>query len=197
VTSPLPRDEAGAPPESEGTADRLLDRAAPPGYLESWAQTVAAPAAEEGQANLSALAFALGPERFLLAASFVREVHAPRRVHRVPGRTNEVFRGLVCLRGEVHLCADLHALLGCERAGKEASPRRRTVVVERQDERWAFEADEVLGIHRHAAEAVAAPQVTIARSSVRFTDGLVDLPTGSAARLDPERLFAGLARSLG
>lgn len=195
--SPTPRDAATASADGRAAADRLLDRPAPPGYLETWATSVAAPLAGGSAVDLSALAFRLGPERFLLTSACVREVHVPRRVHRVPGRSNEVFRGLVVLRGEIHLCADLHALLGCEREAEGASPRRRMVVIERPGERWAFQADEVLDVHRHSAQEVAAPQVTVAKASVRFTDGLVTLPTGAAARLDPERLFAGLSRSLG
>src|SRR6185503_16435516 len=99
----------------ESAAERLLDREAPAGYLAEWARSLAdAPAAERTH-DLAAAVFRLGDERFALDAAAVREVHVPREVHRVPGRTNDVFRGVVALRGEVYLCADLHALLGCAR----------------------------------------------------------------------------------
>lgn len=181
---------------AEAATERLLGRAAPDDYLEACGRALAAPLADDGGTRISALAFRLGPERFLLPASCVREVHPPTPVHRVPGRTNEVFRGLVCLRGEIHLCADLFALLGCGRDGAAEAPRRRTVVVERDGERWAFEADEVYDVHRFDAGSVAPPQVTVAKASVRFTDGVVPLGDGVAARLDPARVFEGLARSL-
>lgn len=194
---PPPVPEAPRPDPKGGDAThRLLDRPAPPGYLEACARALAAPLADEARARASALAFRLGDERFLLASACVREVHVPPRVHRVPGRTNEVFRGVVCLRGEIHLCADLHALLGCARDAAAPASRRRTVVVERDGERWAFDADEVFDVHRYDEAAVAAPQVTVANAAVRFTDGLVALGERHAARLDPRRLFEGLARSL-
>ena len=68
--------------------------------------------------------------------------------------------------------------------------------MERDGERWAFEADEVYDVHRFDAGSVAPPQVTVAKASVRFTDGVVPLGDGVAARLDPARVFEGLARSL-
>lgn len=195
MTSPSAHDPRPAPAD-EAATERLLGRAAPDDYLAACARALAAPLADDGGARASALAFRLGDERFLLPAGCVREVHVPPPVHRVPGRTNEVFRGLVCLRGELHLCADLYALLGCARDAAAPAARRRTVVVERDGERWAFEADEVYDVHRFDASSVAPPQVTVAKASVHFTDGVVPFAGAVAARLDPARLFDGLARSL-
>ena len=201
MADPPPRDPTGTASRDRtpDAAERLLDREAPPGYLEAWAAEVAEPAAARGDALFAATLFRLGDERFLLDGALVRDVHVPRRVHRVPGRTNDVFRGIVCLRGELHPCADLHALLGCRRVATPAegtAARTRMVVVGRPGERWAFEADEVVDVRRYEERAVAPPQVTVAKASVRFSDGVVALHDGPAARLDPERLLAGLARSL-
>ncbi len=184
-------------PEHRSAAERLLERAAPDGYLAAWARALADPPAAARTADVSAAVFRLGDERFALDAAFVREVHVPRAVHRLPGRTNEIFRGIVALRGELHLCADLHALLGCARA-PDASSRTppRMVVVGRGGEVWAFQADEVADVRRYDPAGVAPAQVTVAKAAVRFTVGVVDLGDGPVAVLDPERLFAGLARSL-
>jgi len=184
-------------PESESAARRLLERSAPEGYLAAWARSLVDAPAAERTADVAAAVFRLGEERFALEAAIVREVHAPRAVHRVPGRTNEIFRGIVALRGEVHLCADLHALLGCVRApeGSTRTPARM-VVVARDGADWAFQADEVAEVRRYDPSRVARAQVTVAKAAVRFTDGIVDFGDGPVAILDPERLFAGLARSL-
>lgn len=184
-------------PEAASAAERLLEREAPPGYLAAWARALANPPDAARTADVAAAVFRLGEERFALDASFVREAHAPRAVHRVPGRTNEIFRGLVALRGEIHLCADLHGLLGCTRT-PEGSTRvpPRMVVVARGGETWAFEADEVSDVRRYDPARVAPAQVTVAKAAVRFTEGLVDLGDGPVAVLSAERLFAGLARSL-
>ena len=70
------------------------------------------------------------------------------------------------------------------------------VVVGRPGEAWAFQADEVTDVRRFDPALVARAQVTVAKAAVRFTEGVVDFSDGPAALLDPERLFAGLARSL-
>ncbi len=184
-------------PQAESAAERLLEREAPPGYLAAWARSLANAPAAARTADVPAAVFRLGDERFALDASVVREVHVPRAVHRVPGRTNEVFRGIVALRGEIHLCADVHVLLGCVRTppGPTRTPARM-VVIGRTNEVWAFEADEVSDVRRFDPSRVAPAQVTVAKAAVRFTGGLVDFGDGPVALLDPERLFAGLARSL-
>ena len=184
-------------PEAQSAAERLLEREAPSGYLAAWARSLAKAPAAARTADVPAAVFRLGDERFALNAAVVREVHVPRAIHRMPGRTNEIFRGIVALRGEIHLCADLHVLLGCARAqaGSSRAPARM-VVIGRANEIWAFEADEVSDIRRYDPACVAPAQVTVAKAAVRFTDGLVDFGEGPVALLDPERLFAGLARSL-
>jgi chemotaxis-related protein WspD len=197
----------GAP--RRDAAGELLARAPVPEYLAAWGRSLQKTLFDEARGDQAGLVFRLGDERYLLPAACLREVHRACRVHRVPGRTHDLFRGLACLRGELVLCADLHALLGVTRtagqpggAGGGPDPKReslataRMVVIEQSGARWAFEADEVLDVRRYGERRVAAPQVTVAKAAVHFTDGLVDLGDVRAARLDTGRLFAGLARSL-
>jgi chemotaxis-related protein WspD len=117
----------------------------------------------------------------------------------VPGRTNEVFRGLVSLRGELVLCADLYVLLGADRPPRPLATAR-VVRVEKDGQGWAFDVDELLDVRRYAESALSQPQVTVSKAAVHFTDGLLPLTRDGAgrhaARLDAERFFAGLARSL-
>jgi chemotaxis signal transduction protein len=211
-------DAPRTPADSPATAPRrdaaseLLARAPIPEYLAAWGRSLQKTLFDEGRGDQAGLVFRLGEERYLLPAACLREVHRACRVHRVPGRTHDLFRGLACLRGELVLCANLHGLLGVTPgtgtqggAGGAAAPedvkhdppaKARMVVIEQSGARWAFEADEVLDVRRYAERKVAAPQVTVAKAAVHFTDGLVDLGDVRAARLDTGRLFAGLARSL-
>jgi len=188
---------ASAAPDSESAARRLLDREAPEGYLASWAKSLANAPDGERTADVAAAVFRLGEERFALDAAVVHEIHVPRPVHRLPGRTNEVFRGIVALRGEIYLCADLHVLLGCSRTPEGASRTPpRMVVVGRSGELWAFHADEVSDVRRYDPALVVPAQVTVAKAAVRFTVGIVTSGDGPVALLDAGRLFAGLSRSL-
>ena len=195
-----PPSAAEAEARQRAAADRLLARAPEPQYLEAWARALTRALFDGGaRQERAAVVFRLGEDLYALDVGHVREVHRPRRVHRVPGRTNEVFRGLVSLRGELVLCADLHVLLGADRPPRPPATAR-VVRVEKEGQGWAFDVDELLDVRRYDAATLAQPQVTVSKAAVHFTDAL--LPLGGkgdgrhAARLDAERFFAGLTRSL-
>ena len=181
-------------------AARLLDRAPPEAYLDAWTRALRAPIGVDDRGDrFSAGVFRLGEELFAIATANVVEVHPLAPIRSVPGRTGDVFKGLVSLRGEIHLCASLHALFGFEsRARHEADDDdpRRLLVVRRGVERWALCVDDVLDFERFDQAAVRTSQVTVAKSAVHFTDGVVQTRLGPAARIEPGRLFEGLTRSL-
>ncbi|MDF1700144.1 MAG: chemotaxis protein CheW [Planctomycetota bacterium] len=184
-------------PEPEDAAARLLDRLPPEAYLDNWTDTLRDQLKEEDRASrFSAGIVRLGEELFAVPTVNVVEVHPPSIIRSVPGRSGEVFRGLVSLRGEVHLCASLHALFGLDPAEDVEEEERRLLVVRNEGERWALIVDGVLDFERFDPEAVRSSQVTVAKSAVHFTDGVVETPAGPAARIDPRRLFEGLTRSL-
>lgn len=189
----------GSPRAHEPTEDaaaRLLDRAHPEAYLDAWTRALRDPPEEDDRASrFSAGIIRLGAELFALPTASVVEVHPRGTIRSVPGRTGDVFRGLVSLRGEIHLCASLHALFGLDEDGGRTDAGR-LLVVQRDGERWALIVDEVLDFERFDRDDVRTSQVTVAKNAVHFTDGVVQTATGPAARVDPERLFAGLARSL-
>jgi chemotaxis signal transduction protein len=198
VATADPRDPRPAAAGADAVS-RLLSRPPPPGYLEAWAERIREPAATEDVRHLSIGVVRLGEELFALETRHVVEVRPLARIRTVPGRTHDVFRGLVSLRGVIHLAASLHALLGIE--APPPSPAAALLVVERRDpgaapERWALVVDAVLGFERVDPETVAPAQVTVTKSSVHFTDGVLATPYGAASRIDAARLFDGLDRSL-
>ena len=178
-------------------ARRLLEREAPPDYLASWGKRLAPSLTHRAAATRDPVAVVrIGEERFALSTACVREVHRPRRVIVVPGRTNEILRGLVCLRGEILLCASFHALVAASTPLADDQPRARMVVIEREGARWAFSVDEVVDIRTVDRAAAKPAQVTVAKAAVHLSDALLELNDGAAARIDPDRLFSALARCL-
>ncbi|MFV1959783.1 MAG: chemotaxis protein CheW [Planctomycetota bacterium] len=180
---------------------RVLSREPPAEYLAAWAKSLRRPVFSGlGAADRSAVVFQLGEECLALDTRWLVEIQEWRSVRRIPGRTNAVFRGLVSLRGELHLCADLHALLGVahEKAlpGKPRSPTSRLLVVARDEQTWTFEVDDVRRIVPYRNDDVLGPQVTVAKALVHFTDGLLQIDDASIARLDPDRLFDSLTESV-
>lgn len=181
----------------EDAAARLLDRAPPEAYLGAWSQALRDPLEEDDRASrFSAGVVKLGDELFALPTENVVEVHPPATIRSMPGRTGDVFRGLVSLRGEIHLCASLHALFGLDEALDVRDEDRRFLVVRNAGERWALIVDGVLDFERFDRDALRTSQVTVSKSAVHFTDGVVQTLAGPAARIDARRLFEGLTRSL-
>jgi chemotaxis-related protein WspD len=184
-------------PRSFDAASRLLGREPPEAYLEAWMRALKQRLGDDERSHrFSVGLFQLGEELFAIPTENVVEVHTPAALRSVPGRTGEVFRGLVSLRGEIHLCASLHALFRVDEAQAAHPEDQRLLVVRKDDETWALIVDAVLDFERFDASQLQDAQVTVTKSAVHFTNGVVQTPEGPAARIDPERLFEGLGRSL-
>ena len=190
--------EERRPRETVDAAARLLDRAPPEAYLATWKDALRGDLdSDDHRERFSAGIFRVGEELFALSTEQVLEVQPPVPVRSVPGRTNDVFRGIVSLRGEIHLCADLRALFGLEPAEDRTNEdEQRLLVVRCEQGKWALLVDEVLDFERFDRADVRGSQVTVSKSAVHFTDGVLQTPYGVAARIDARRLFEGLGRSL-
>ena len=186
------------PREGDDAASRLLDRLPPEAYLGAWQKALRRTLGGDDHADrFSVGIFRVADELFALPTDQVLEVQPPVPVRAVPGRTNDIFRGLVSLRGEIHLCADLQALFGLQQTESELDEsEQRLLVVEREGEKWALLVDAVLDFERFDLSEVRGAQVTVSKSAVHFTDGILQTPHGPAARVSGRRLFEGLARSL-
>jgi len=172
---------------------QFLDAPSPPGYLEDWAERLAAlPETAAGDLQ-SVLIFRLADEWLALPAAVLVEVTGPRPVHRIPYRGG-VLAGLVNIRGELHLCARLDHLLGitnqaAELANDGSAARARMLVVRRESEAWVFPVDEVACVYRFAAGAMTAVPPTLGRAVARFTRGVTVWDRRAVGCLDAARLF--------
>jgi chemotaxis-related protein WspD len=187
-------------------ARTFFDRSPPDGYLADWSHWLGessrselpnghstAHGAQAREKKLSFLIYVLGPEWLAFRTQTVAEVTTPRPVHKVPHRTNEVFRGLVNLNGQVQLCVSLQGLLGIT-----AVPAPTRMIVLRDQERaesWAFTADAVSGIHHVSSGLWRAVPSTLANPTVGFSQGVFSWNGHSVGVLDENRVFAAL-RSL-
>ncbi len=180
-------------PVFSNTARSLFDRAAPEGYLQDWtgALAEAAQAVEDDFASL--FVFRLGEEHLGLRTAMLVEVTQRRPIHRVPHRSNAVFRGLVNIRGQLQLCLSMHGLLGL--AGN-AADAGILAVVEDGAERWVFEVDEVLGVHRVPKSALRKVPGTLANPLTSFTQAVFTLADKHVGYLEEQRLLSAF-RSLG
>jgi chemotaxis-related protein WspD len=195
-------------PVFAAAARTFFDRPAPEGYLAGWSRwlagSVGRDATDDGgcdgareiesrEETLSVLVFRLGPEWLAFRTQTIAEVTTPRPVHTVPHRTNEVFRGLVNLRGQVQLYVSLHGLLG---VAAVSNPRRLIVLRDRErSESWAFGADEVLAVEHVPRSRWRGVPSTLVNPTVGFSQAVLSWKDHSIGLLDEQRVFPAL-RSL-
>ncbi len=178
-------------------ARAFFDRRAPEGYLAEWSELLGRPAGAGSVEDSALLVFRLGGEWLAMALSVVSEVTALRPVHRVPHRTNRVFSGLVSLRGQLQLCVSLHGLLDVDPPDPAVEPSAspRLVVIRQGTETWAFPAEEVVGVHRVARDALQKVPSALSNPAGSFSRAVFAWGEGrSVDVLDEPRVFASLRR---
>jgi chemotaxis-related protein WspD len=185
-------------------SQELLRREAPAKYLDELTRQLAEndqPAAEVLQ---SFLVFRIGDEWLALDAQCVVEVVEPRAVRRIPHRSDRRLLGLTNVRGELHLCISLSELLGIERVesksdattDRKVQPNPRFVVVQFQQERWAFAVDHVDGIHRVPKGSLEKLPPTVEKSGNYYSESLFSLREQDVAVLSETRLVPALERTV-
>lgn len=197
-------------------ARQLLERGLPDGYALEWASVLAEPVQAEKAFDRTVNVFRVGAEWLALPAAVFQEVVAIQPVRVIPHRSNAVLLGLVSVRGAMHLCFSMSALLGippseghpaagaqtagAQSAGAVAGPAARAMISPRhcllldQGQGWVFQAQEVLGVcHFHAAD-LRPPPATVAHALPQFSQGLIEHAGRAIGVLDPGRLFKALAK---
>ena len=189
------------------TAGRsLLERDIPLDYLNEGMVEIATPANEAGKTpddrpvlkgsadTLSVILFRLGNEQFALSVRTLHEVTQPGAIHRLPHRSNDVFLGLISIRGEILMTVSLSQFLGLKTVID--SSLSRLLVVGHDDLKWVFPVDEVHRIHRVQASQLKEVPVVVSQASQAYTQGIIDWQTKKVNYLDADLLFYTLERSL-
>lgn len=188
----------------------LLDRAAPPDYLQSWTELLAQPRSrqQEQAHDLSVMVFRLGREWVGIGAGLFKQVVPPVPVHTLPHRSNAILRGIINVQGEILLCISLHALLGLEDQPAAAAPVApeanainpvvypRLVVIAQQGETWAFAVDELYGVHRCARQQLHAPPTVATQAAASVTQGILHWRDRQVSYLHTEQLFERLRQDV-
>ena len=167
-------------PVFSAAGQQLFEREAPPEYLDEWTRQLAEVDAATATETRRLLVFRIGPEWLALDARAVVEVVEPRRIHRVPHRTDRLLLGLANIRGELQLCISLARVAGDRLGRRSRSPspprppgrRQRLLVAEQDQNRWVFPVDEVEGVHRIPAGAMENLPHTVERSPRYYSQAL-------------------------
>lgn len=145
--------------------------------------------------------FRLQKEWLALPAQVLKETISPSLIHTIPHRSNEIFKGLVNIRGELQLCISLSNLLHLETV--QALPDAlspivyaRMIVIAKGGNTWVFPVDEFYGLSRfNNFELRDAPNSATSTINT-YTKGFFHWQSRSLSYIDDELLFMSLRRKL-
>lgn len=204
-----PAIDASAGALAQSPVAQLLGRAPDSDALNRATGEVAAKADDLRALTRSLFVFRLGGEWLGLPAAIVDEVLEPRPIHSLPHRREGLVRGLVNVRGQLTVCVALESLLQIDAARTDperssaSAPNvasvlgRRLVVLSLQDQRLAFESDEVHGAHRYDPALVGEVPGTVALASAAFSTGVLAMERRSVGLLDDGLMLSAINRRLG
>jgi chemotaxis-related protein WspD len=139
--------------------------------------------------------FRVGQVWLTLPATSLREITEPGLIRSVPHRPREVLLGLVNVRGELHLCISLHALLG-EEVSAHRPRTARFLVARRAGEDWVFPVDQVDGMHEVSEGDIEPVPVTPTNVDVSYTQSLFHSGKKTVAIIDEDLLYGALVRRI-
>jgi len=176
----------------------LLDRPIPEGLLEERAALMAQGKEAECARPISVMVFRIEGEFLALETQYFEQVAETTAVHRFPLRSNRVFRGIVNIDGELHLCFSLAGLLdlppwdGADSAGPKTMARM--MIIRKDGGRFVFPVHEMCGVHRISSDEIRNPPATVSKGVTNLTRGLFYLDDVHVGLLKEEDLFEALSR---
>ena len=188
-------------------AARLLQRPLPSSYrAQQTAQIAEKARSDSSTSSFTALIFRLGREWLALPAAVCQQILAPVKSHSLPHRSNRTLLGIVNVRGQLLLKVSLLEILGLSEAADVApAPQvkqsfrgyRRMVVVEKLSEEglpevWAFEVDELYGIHSLSFDSLQPVAAGTNASSYGCTQYIFSWKERQVSALNDVKLFDAL-----
>lgn len=180
-------------------AAQLLDRPAPPDYLETATRHFARPKEDRPPETHSVVIFRLGDEWLALATPIVTEIATARPIHSLPHRRSGVVLGIVNIRGAVVVAVSLARLLGVGPAAAGRQDGRsfgRLLVIAHGQGPVAVPVDEVYGVHRFPQSAAGPVPTAVGRAPVVHTQAVFSWNGHAVGWLDEQRIFEAIGRSL-
>lgn len=188
-------------PEYARAGRSLFDRNIPAGFQEEWAKMLAGVKETESPGAISVVIFRLHNEFLALKTVVFLKALEMRPIHRVPFRTNRVFRGVVNVDGVLLPCISAAELMGIsaeDLQGKSGGHQcyRRLMVVTREGARCVFAVDEVLGVMRVLPDQLQQPPQTVSKSLTTLTMHVFQWENRTVGLLNDRKLFETFRGSL-
>ncbi len=170
----------------------LLDRPPPGDYTRQWTEELSREIKTRDSGIFGAMVFSVCGQSLALGMDALEKVIPIRPAHRVPGRSNRVFQGLVNVAGELLLCASLSDFLEMEQdpspASGETTGGELMIVARCPRGPWVFPVDRISGVHMVSMDRLREIPATMANKARHFSQGLFPLEDTLVILLDVDAL---------
>jgi chemotaxis-related protein WspD len=176
---------------------RVLDRAAPVGYLKEWRKSLSVKNIEEKTRNKSVLVFRVSKEWFALPSGCLQEIAEKRSIHRIPRNKNTDIGGVVNIGGEVRICYSLASILGVKDLPEEDRKfdnhsATRFIVTILNGECYVFNVEQVCGLSWYGDNAIHPVPATVEYAGDNMIAGIISHNKNKVSVLDIGKLQRNL-----
>ena len=176
---------------------QLLSRPAEESYLSEWKNNLSQQRKNTNISLKSALVFRMGDEWFALESKFVKEITHCDKHHSLPHRKNKVLRGLVNVHGELLLNVSLGYLFKINKSETQSKyTHERYIVINDNEESFAFPVTEVREIIHYNMEDVQATPSTIKKDTSCFINGIIRHESTDVGILNSDLVFSALHKNI-
>jgi len=176
----------------------LFDRKVSDEFLEKWTSNFMGIKEAAALDTISVIVMRIKNEWLVLKTVYLQEITSVKAVHPVPFRTNNVFKGIVNINGELLLRVSLADLLEYNNEDDtmkgNSTIYMRMIVLNKDGERYVFPVDEVLGIYRISLSGLKEPPVTLSKAPLTMIAGIFDIDDKKVGLLDEEKFIHAFER---
>ncbi|MDT8384636.1 MAG: chemotaxis protein CheW [Gammaproteobacteria bacterium] len=180
---------------SEGK--RVLDRAAPAGYLKEWRKGLAANKPIIKKDSRSILVFRVVEEWFAIPSRCLHEITEKKTIHKIPGNNNPGIVGVVNVGGEIRVCYSLESVLGvrCQDSKNRkggSSEITRFIVAFIGGNYYVFVVQHISGMALYHDDELYPIPSTLAYDGANLLLGVINHATNKVAVLDVDKFQSTL-----
>lgn len=180
---------------------KVIEKRLPAEYLTQWTKSYAETPSETVQGQCSVIVFRLGAEWFCLPTMYCESVENPGSIHSIPRYSNQLFQGIVSVRGNLQLCFSLGALLQVATDDTKASGKigvyKRLLVLNYNQQYYVFPVDEIGNIDRIDDTNLDETPATLSQRQAEFVKGMLKTNEQTVAFLNVAPLFTALEEAIG
>ena len=176
---------------------RVLDRAAPVGYLKDWRKTLSEKKDVQNGNSKAVLVFRVNGEWFAIPAQCLHEITEIRTIHRIPRNGNKNICGVVNIGGEVRICYSFENIFGVKHvtdATEIDSPvsAGRFIVILMDGQYYVFCVEQISGLSWYSDDEILSVPATLGFESGNMIMGVLSHNKNNVAVLDADQFQRNL-----